>query len=172
MTWWESMLKVMGWVNGHVTLWKWSMLPVSISPEQNARRTLPTSHLQSQSLVHRAGFGCAAGPSSGLGHLQIQGRLKQDTATHSAMSYTTSEGLADQSPDQETLTNVHWENTLSRLDAYSDLGKKQRWSVLHQRESFIHLKVLLDLTVHVSRGACVPWFCSWERGTKDELSVQ
>jgi len=36
----------------------------------------PHPHLESECLVHRAGFGCAASPSSGLGHLQIHGRLK------------------------------------------------------------------------------------------------
>lgn len=41
--------------------------------------------------MHCAGFSCAASPSSGLGHLKIHGRLKQETATQSGC-YATDEG--------------------------------------------------------------------------------
>lgn len=54
-------------------------------------QTGPTSHLKSECLVHRAGFSCTASPSSGLGHLQIHGCLKQETATQSGC-YATDEG--------------------------------------------------------------------------------
>lgn len=43
--------------------------------------------------MHRAGFSCAASPSSGLGHLQIHGRLKQETATQSGCYTTDEEGV-------------------------------------------------------------------------------
>lgn len=54
--------------------------------------TGPTSHLQSKCLVHRAGISCTASPSSGLGHLQIHGRLKQETATQYGCYATGEEG--------------------------------------------------------------------------------
>lgn len=57
-----------------------------------AVQTGPTSHLQSECLMHRAGFSCAASPSSGLGHLQIHGCLKQETATQSGCYTTDEEG--------------------------------------------------------------------------------
>lgn len=57
-----------------------------------AVQTWPTSHLQSECLMHRAGFSCAASPSSGLGHLQIHGCLKQETATQSGCYTTDEEG--------------------------------------------------------------------------------
>lgn len=44
-------------------------------------QTGPPLHLQSECLVHIAGISCTASPSSGLGHLKMQGRLKQKTAT-------------------------------------------------------------------------------------------
>lgn len=58
-----------------------------------AVQTGPTSHLQSECLMHRAGFSCAASPSSGLGHLQIHGRLKQETATQSGCYTTDGQGV-------------------------------------------------------------------------------
>lgn len=62
------------------------MLLVTTSPGSPAGAAVqkgPASHLQSKCLVHRAGFGRAASPSPGQGHLQIHGRLKQETAIQS-----------------------------------------------------------------------------------------
>lgn len=53
------------------------------SPLGPRRKQGPASHLQSKCVVHRAGVGRAAGPSPGQGHLQIHGRLKQETAIQS-----------------------------------------------------------------------------------------
>lgn len=107
----------------------------------------PTSHLQSVGLVHRTGFGGAASPSSGLGHLQIHGRLKQETATQSGCYARDEEGSGT------FLTPV------GKLWGF--------WGVTAVLKTIIVLSsyfiLLLLMVIHkgVKAGAFLLFFCEW-----------